>query len=140
VLFRSEEREEMRIDLVGMEDVEAQMKRVERGLVAMRNTEAFVFSSLPYAFGIHEGRHKGGKLARRAGGTFYIRRAVDEVLAQGDADLSAGLKKVTAPGAWVIRRLGLWARRRARQMAPRGGKKSGSYRLWRSIKHEVRKK
>jgi hypothetical protein len=130
----------MKINLVGMEDVEKQMRRIERGIETMRNSEAYVYSSLPYAFGIHEGRHRGGKLARRAGGSFYIRRAVEEVLARGDADLTVGLKKVTAPGAWVLKRLGLWARRRARQMAPRGGAKSGSYRLWRSIKHEVRKK
>lgn len=130
----------MQINLVGMEDVEKQMARIERGLVAMKNTEGIVYSKLPYAFGVHEGHHRGGKLARRAGGSFYIRRAVDEVLARGDADLTEGLRKVTAPGAWVMRRLGLWARRRARQLAPRGGAKAGSYRLWRSVKHDVRKK
>lgn len=128
------------INLNGMEDVEKQMARIERGLKQLQNTEAWVGSNLPYAYGIHEGRHKGGKLARRAGGSFYIRRAVDQVMSGADADLSEGLNKVTAPGTWVVRRLGLWVRRKARQNAPRGGKKAANYRLWRSIKHELRPK
>jgi hypothetical protein len=41
---------------------------------------------------------------------------------------------------WVVRRLALWARRLARINAPRGGKKPRSYRLYRSIQYEVRKK
>ena len=130
----------MEINLTGMEDVQKQLLRIQRGVTAMENSEAFVFSWLPYAYGIHEGSHRNGRLARRAGGSFYIQRAVDEVLAQGDADLTEGLKKVTAPGVWVLRRLSLWSRRRARQMAPRGGPKKKKYRLWKSIKSVVRKK
>jgi hypothetical protein len=133
----------MRVTLNGMEDVEKQMGRIARGLEALQGYESAVFSKLPYAYGIHEGSHRvSGKLARKAGGSFYIRRAVDTVLGDADRDLSEGLAKVTAPGVWVVRRLALWSRRLARANAPRGGAKSGgrSYRLWRSIKHEVRKK
>lgn len=132
----------MNITLKGMEDAQKQMERIERGLAALRDYTSIVYSRLPYAYGIHEGRHrKSGKLARKAGGSLYIRRAVDTVLADADRDLSEGLDKVTAPGVWVVRRLALWARRLARKNAPRGPKKKGrSYRLWRSIKHEVRKK
>jgi hypothetical protein len=133
----------MQITLNGMEDADKQMARIERGLAALKNYNSYVYSKLPYAHGIHEGRHRvSGKLARRAGGSFYIRRAVDDVLSNADRDLSEGLTKVTAPGVWVVRRLALWSRRLARQYAPRGPqKKSGgrNYRLWRSIKHEVRR-
>jgi hypothetical protein len=130
------------ISLAGMDDVEAQMKRIERGLAALQNYEATIFSGLPYAYGIHEGRHRvSGKLARRAGGTRYLSQAANEVMSGADSDLSAGLTKVTAPGVWVVRRLGLWARRRARAIAPRGGAKGGrNYRLWRSIQYKVRQK
>lgn len=128
------------INLNGMEDVEKQMARIERGLAQLQNVDAYVGSNLPYAYGIHEGHHRRGKLARRAGGSFYIRRAVNEVLSGADADLSEGLNKVTAPGTWVIRRMGLWVRRKARANAPRGGKKAANYRLWRSVKHELRPK
>lgn len=132
----------MQITLKGLDDAQKQMERIERGLAALKNYTSIVYSRLPYAYGIHEGRHrKSGKLARKAGGSFYIRRAIDTVLSDADRDLSEGLNKVTAPGVWVVRRLALWARRLARKNAPRGPKKkSHSYRLWRSIRHEVRKR
>lgn len=127
------------INLRGMEDAEKQMARIERGLNAVQNYDAVVFSKLPYAYGAEFGRHRvSGKLARRSGGVAYMRRATQEVLAGADVDLSEGLNKVTAPGVWVVRRLGLWARRLARANAPRGGKKKGrSYRLYRSIQYKV---
>jgi hypothetical protein len=124
-----------------MEDAQKQMARIERGLKALQNYTGVVFSRLPYAYGIEFGRHRvSGKLARQAGGSFYIRRAIDTVLSGADHDLSEGLSKVTAPGVWVVRRLALWARRLARQNAPRGSKKARSYRLYRSIQYQVRKK
>lgn len=131
----------MKITLNGMEDADKQMERIERGLKALQNYAAEIGSRLPYAYGIEEGRHRvSGKLARRAGGSRYIRRAVDTVLSDADNDLAEGLKKVTAPGVWVVRRLGLWARRLARANAPRGPRGKGhSYRLRRSINYRVRK-
>jgi len=131
----------MNITLKGLDDAEKQIMRIERGLKALQNYTGVIYSRLPYAWGIEFGRHRvSGKLARRAGGSFYIRRAIDTVLSGADHDLSEGLNKVTAPGVWVVRRLALWARRLARKNAPRGGKKRGKYRLWRSIQYEVRKK
>ena len=134
----------MEIRLRGMDDALKQMRRIERGTKAMGNYRAIVYSRLPYAYGQEFGRHRvSGKLARRAGGARYITRAVETVLSGADKDLSEGLNKVTAPGVWVLKRLALWARRLARENAPRkkwGLKKSHKYRLWRSIKMQVRKK
>lgn len=133
----------MKITLKGMEDAEKQFARIERGLKAMGDYTGVVFSRLPYAYGAEEGRHRqSGKLARVAGGAYYIRRAIDTVMSDADRDLAEGLDKVTAPGVWVMRRLALWARRLARKNAPRGPRNKGgrNYRLWRSIKSEVRKK
>ncbi len=130
----------MRITLKGLDDVDKQMARIERGTKALGNYRGEVGSRLPYAYGIEYGRHrKSGKLARRAGGTFYITNAINTVLSGADNDISEGLDKVTAPGPWVIRRLALWARRLARQNAPRGPKKRASYRLRRSINYRVTK-
>lgn len=132
----------MQITLKGLDDAEKQMARIERGLKALQNYTGVVYSKLPYAYGIEFGRHqKSGKLARKAGGSFYIRRAIDTVLNDADRDLSEGLNKVTAPGVWVVRRLALWARRLARKNAPRGPRSKGrSYRLRRSIQYKVRKR
>jgi hypothetical protein len=131
----------MNITLKGLDDAQKQMERIERGLVALRDYTGVVYSRMPYAYGIEFGRHrKSGKLARKAGGSFYLRRAVDTVLSDADRDLSEGLNKVTAPGVWVVRRLALWARRLARKNAPRGPAKGRSYRLSRAIQSEVRKR
>ncbi len=138
----------LQINLKGLDDAKKQMTRIERGLASLKNYTGTVFSRLPYAYGIETGRHrKSGKLARRAGGVFYIRRAIETVLSGADRDLSEGLNKVTAPGPWVVRRLALWARRLARKNAPKGpppkqkrrpGQKK-IYRLRRSIQYKVRK-
>ncbi|NJN53285.1 MAG: hypothetical protein HC804_00130 [Anaerolineae bacterium] len=131
----------MKIVLQGLDDVEKQLERVQRGTKAMGNYQGQVGSRLPYAWGMEFGRHRvSGKMARRAGGVQYITRAVETVLSGADHDISEGLNKVTAPGPWVIRRLALWARRLARANAPKGPKtKSHSYRLRRSINYRVTK-
>lgn len=136
----------MKIVLNGMDDAVKQMERIERGSKALGDYEAYIFSKLPYAYGQEEGRHRvSGKLARKSGGSFYMRRAVDTVIGDMDRDISEGLTKVTAPGVWILKRLALWSRRQARSNAPRSrgvkSKKSGrNYRLYRSIKSEIRKK
>ena len=135
----------MKISLAGMDDALEQTKRIERGTKALGNYRAIVRSKLPYAWGMEFGRHReSGKLARKAGGSLYISRAIEEVMTNADADISEGLTKVTAPGPWILRRLGLWARRLARKNAPRsrgikGKNKKRNYRLWKSIGYEVRK-
>lgn len=124
----------MKIVLNGMEDAEKQMARIERSTKAMARYSTYVGSYMPYAYGQEYGQHRvSGKLARKAGGARYITAARDEVLSKADADLSEGLNKVTAPGRWIFKRLGLWTRRLARVNVPR---KSGKLR--RSIRSEVR--
>lgn len=134
----------MKIRLNGLEDAEKQMERIERAAKNMANYRAIVRSYLPYAWGQEFGTHRvSGRRARRDGGTHYLTGAVNTVLSDADRDISEGLDKVTAPGIWVLRRLGLWARRLARLNAPRkkrGTKKSHNYRLYRSINYEVRKR
>ncbi|MGL6349602.1 MAG: hypothetical protein ACRC2U_07100, partial [Aeromonas sp.] len=132
----------VKITLQGLVDSKKQMERIEKGSQAVRNYEGVVYSRLPYAWGIEYGRHrKSGRLARKKGGAEYITSAINTVLSDADRALAEGLTKVTAPGIWVVRRLALWARRLARKNAPRGPKrKKRSYRLWRSISYQVRKK
>ena len=128
----------LRITLQGMEDAEKQLKRIERGSRAMGRYQAMVYSRMPYAWGAEYGRHKvSGKLARRRGGTHYLTASLQRVQAEGDRDISEGLNKVTAPGPWVLRRLGLWVRRLARARAPRGGPKGRPYTLSKSISYRV---
>ena len=129
----------LRITLNGMDDAIEQMKRIERGTRAMGRYKGAVYSRIPYAWGVEFGRHrKTGKLARRAGGAFYLTRAIAAMSSGADMDISEGLNKVKAPGGWVIRRLALWVRRLARANVPSGPKKkSHSYRLKRTIRYRV---
>lgn len=104
-----------------MQNVQAQMTRIARGMVALQGTVIYVGSRLPYAFGQEEGHHRrSGKLARKAGGVLFLTRALDEVLADGARDLGEGLTRVTAPGPWMLVRLARWVRRLARSYAPVG--------------------
>ena len=130
-----------------MKSARRQVERIERGTQGMARYVGVIYSKLPYAYGIEYGRHqKSGKLARRAGGAQYMRRAVDTVLGSADHDLSEGLNKVTAPGKWVLKRLGLWARRLARKNAPRGprrkwkSKGGKTYRLRRAIQYKIERR
>ncbi|WP_395707002.1 hypothetical protein [Casimicrobium huifangae] len=122
------------IKLNGMDDAKKQMERIQRGCQGLAQWTGYVYSRMPYAWGMEYGSHRvSGKLARRAGGQQYMNEAVSTVMTGADMDLSQGLTKVTAPGRWVIKRLALWARRLSRLNVP---KETG--RLRRSIKVEVR--
>ncbi len=85
-----------------------------RGVERMSRTRVYVGSRRGYAYGMHEGRFKSGRLARRRGGTYYLQRAVNTVLSGADTDISAGLDLVKYPGPWILRRLGRWGKRLAR--------------------------
>lgn len=125
----------MKMTLQGMDNAQKQLERIERMTAALGKWKAFVGSRMPYAYGIEMGQHRvSGKLARRAGGAHFLEGAVNEVMSNADADISEGLTKVTAPGPWVLRRLGKWARRLARLNVPR---ERG--RLRRSIRVDVRR-
>lgn len=124
------------ITLKGMDDAKKQLERIERGVKGMAAWTGYVYSRMPYAWGMEYGQHRvSGKLARRAGGDQYMNEAVSTVMTGADMDLSQGLTKVTAPGRWVIKRLALWARRLSRLNVP-----IQTGRLRRSIKVEVRPK
>src|SRR5262245_35123277 len=67
------------IEVLGDEEAVAALTRVSRAVAAAAATPIYVGSPLVYAYGIHEGRHRSGRLARRAGGAFYLTRALAAV-------------------------------------------------------------
>jgi hypothetical protein len=67
------------VEVVGDEVAVAALTRLARALEAMGATPVYVGSSLVYAYGIEHGRHRSGRLARRAGGAFYLTRALAAV-------------------------------------------------------------
>jgi hypothetical protein len=67
------------IEVVGDEVAVAALTRLARAAEAMGATPVYVGSPLVYAHGIEYGRHRGGRLARRAGGAFYLTRGLAAV-------------------------------------------------------------
>jgi hypothetical protein len=111
----------MQVTVQGLPNVETQMKRIARGLVAAQQTVVYVGSRLPYGYGEEYGHHRrSGKLARKSGGALFLNRAFNEVVRDGERDLGEGLTRVTAPGPWMLVRLARWVRRLARSYAPVG--------------------
>ena len=71
-------------------------------------------SDLPYAYGIEYGRHRGGRLARRAGGAYYLHAGAEQItgeapklaraLGKGPAATKAEYQEILERGLDVARR------------------------------------
>ena len=61
------------------EAAEAALRDMEAGCRAVGALTLDAGSDLPYAFGIETGRHRGGRLARRAGGAHMIQQGVEQM-------------------------------------------------------------
>lgn len=59
------------------EAAEAALRDMEAACRAVGAMTLDAGSDLPYAFGIETGRHRGGRLARRAGGAHMIERGIE---------------------------------------------------------------
>jgi hypothetical protein len=82
----------MPIEVVGDEVAVAALTRLARAAAAMAGTPVYVGSSLVYAYGIEHGRHRGGRLARRAGGAFYLTRGLAAVRGQLPTEVARVLR------------------------------------------------
>lgn len=66
------------IDLIGVPEVHKALSNLEDGVAEMVKAPVGVGSALPYAYGIEYGRHRSGKLARRAGPAKYMQGAIQK--------------------------------------------------------------
>ena len=81
------------IEVVGDEVAVAALSRLAAALETAAGTPVDVGSPLRYAYGIEYGRHRGGSLARRAGGAFYLTRALTAVRAEFPRTMVAALSR-----------------------------------------------
>lgn len=70
----------MRLVVRGADRARAMLGLHADGARRLAVTRVVVDSPLPYAFGIETGRHRSGRLARRAGGAWMIRRGLAAAL------------------------------------------------------------
>lgn len=84
------------VAIEGIDGVEKVIDRIDQGAQRFGRIEVIVGSQLPYAYGIETGWHRGGTLARRAGGVFYLKRGLESV--QGDIGKSLIKGLADGPG------------------------------------------
>lgn len=67
------------VTILGAREARTYLRRLQGGVRAAGGVLVRVGSDLPYAWGITFGRHRGGRLARRAGGTMALPGALASV-------------------------------------------------------------
>lgn len=95
-----------------MRDLSQASKNANRALVR-------VGSPLQYAYGIETGRRRSGRLARRAGGVFYLTRAYNDELPHMRSRIVAGLERGPSGVLDELKRIGFDVERRAKDYVVR---------------------
>lgn len=67
------------LKVTGIEQAQAYLKVMEEGARRLGGTRILVGSDLKYAYGIEHGRHRGGSLARAAGGAMMLHQGLESV-------------------------------------------------------------
>lgn len=77
-----------------------------------------VGSGLAYAYGIETGRHRGGRLARRAGGAHMLQRALDSVAPSIPAAVARALPRGAGAVDQALRKIAFEVESRAKAQTP----------------------
>lgn len=106
------------IQVNGADKVAAYLRQVREGAASAGREQVLVGTPLIYGFGIETGRHRGGRLARRAGGAFYLRNAFRAVQPRIRQELAAALPNGAEAVLRVMTRLGYDVQREAQERVP----------------------
>jgi hypothetical protein len=79
------------IKIVGVEPAVSTLRLFKEGAERLGGLRILVGSNLKYAYGIEYGRHRGGRLARRAGGAYMLQKGFDSVVSTLKQDISQAL-------------------------------------------------
>jgi hypothetical protein len=63
----------------GIQEAITELKRLRDGIERIGKARVRVGSNLKYAYGIEFGKHKGGSIARAAGGVFMLTNAIKAI-------------------------------------------------------------
>jgi len=69
----------MDVRILGADEVQERLEQMRQNVASAGRDSVMVGSPAEYAPGIEFGRHPGGKLARRAGGTFALEDALNQI-------------------------------------------------------------
>ena len=105
------------VKVVGLKEAQQYLHRLEQA-AGSADATVTVGSSLNYAYGIETGRHRSGRVARRAGGVFYLSRALATVERDLPKRLTKGLQ-AGEPTEKTLLRAGHDLEARAKQLVIR---------------------
>lgn len=94
------------------------LKRMIQSAQKIEKTTYLVGSKLPYAYGISTGRHRRGRLARRAGGVNYLQAGLDSAKFRIARAIVIALPKGPEEGARAMKGVALQVQRGAREAVP----------------------
>ncbi len=119
------------VRVVGAEVADAFLRKMGEAAVAAVRNKIQVGSFEPYSYGIETGRFRGGRLARRAGGAFYLRRAFNSTVGRARPEMISALRSGDPRRAGeVLYDVATRMRDMAESLAPRrSGKLGGSIRV-----------
>lgn len=107
----------MRLVVRGADQARIVLGHHAAGARRMASGRVTIDSPLPYAYGIETGRHRGGRLARRAGGAWMLRRGLAAAM-PSVREIARGSDPTDPVWATLLVRLGGRARDRARGYTP----------------------
>jgi hypothetical protein len=113
------------ISVAGLDQASRYLTLATAGVIAAATSQATIRSDLPYAYGIQFGWHRGGRLARRAGGTYSLLGAYLAIQPQVAPQLAAAIPN--GPQA-VQRQMEQFARRMLSEVRTREVRQSGQLR------------
>lgn len=82
----------IKINVTGITIAENRLNTIRDGVRKLGGTRILVGSNLKYAFGIEYGRHRGGRLARRAGGARMLSKGFDSIQGTLPRDIGQALE------------------------------------------------
>lgn len=102
----------------GVRESQAYLQKLADGAKAVGGMVVVVGSPLKYAFGIETGRHRSGRLARRAGGARMLTRGLQSVHSRIKPTVVAALPHGRAAARAAVLRLGYDVQRFAQAHTP----------------------
>jgi hypothetical protein len=81
------------IRVEGITTANQRLETFQEGARRLGRMRILVGSNLKYAYGIEYGRRRGGRLARRAGGAFMLKKGLDSIQATLAADISRAIQQ-----------------------------------------------
>jgi hypothetical protein len=107
------------VRVVGEREAQAYLAKLAASAQYAHRAVVSVGSPLAYAYGIETGRHRGGRLARRAGGVFYLQRAAESVQQALKRDIARALPGGPDDTLEALKKVGADVERKAKALVVR---------------------